>query len=306
MLPVILAYAALYLVWSTTYYAMRLSVQDMHPELVIGIRFFFGGLMLLAIAVATGRFPRRPSPPEWRAALLLAVLLVVCGNGMVTWALQKVESYMAALIIATTPLMVAAFNRALLKIPVSGAGLAGILAGLAGVGLILYDGKSIGTSLSPHALIILVAVGCWSLGTSLGRSVKAYPEVLVSSGLQSVLGGLACLVAYLATHHGALPDLTRVSWRSWSALAYLTVPGSLAFLAYGYLITREPSSRVVSYALVNPAIATLLGLGLGEKAAPLLAFGLPLILCGVFLMLYGEALWARLAKPRGPVSPGAG
>lgn len=293
-LPVILAYATLYLVWGSTYFAIRASVHDLAPGLVVGVRFVLGGLLLLALAHATGRFRRRPSRAEWRTAFILSVLLVAGGNGLVTWAEQKVESYMAALIIATTPLMVAVFNRVLLRIPITWPGFLGILAGLLGVALILYDGRSVGTSLSVHALVILVAVASWSLGTSLGRSLPAHPDIMVSSGLQSLLGGLWGLVAYCIAHGLALPDLAAVSWVGWMALAYLTVPGTFAFLAYGYLITREPSSRVVSYALVNPAIAVMLGLAVGEKAAPLLAYGLPLILVGVFLMLYGNGVWARL------------
>ena len=298
MLPIVLAYITLYLVWGSTYFAIKAAVHTLHPGLVIGIRFFFGGLLLLGLGAALGRFRRRPSPVEWRTGLILSVLLILGGNGLVTFAERKVDSYLAALLIASTPLYVALFNRFLLKIPLSGAGMIGILAGMGGVALILFDGQGLASSLTPHTLVILAAVACWSLGTSLGRSMPAYPEVLVSSGLQSLLGGFLALSGYFIFHKGEWPDFSGVSTASWLGLLYLTIPGTLAFFAYGYLITREPSSRVVSYALVNPAIAVLLGLSMGEKATPYLWFGLPLILLGVFLMLYGGAAATWLMSRR--------
>lgn len=294
MFPVILAYAVLYLVWGSTYWFIKEAVQTLHPGLVVGFRYTLGGAMLLGLGLALGRFKRRPTAAEWRAAALLAVLLVLGGNGLVTIAEKKVDSYLAALIIATTPLSVAFFNQALLKIPLPLPGLAGLFAGLLGVALVLHDGTSFATSLSPEVLLILAAVGCWSLGTSLGKSLPAFPDPLISSGLQCIVGGAMSLVIFAVMRKGSLPDLSGVTLSSWLALAYLTVPGSLAFFAYGYLITREPSFRVVSYALVNPAIAVLLGLSMGEAAQPYLWFGLPLILLGVFLMLYGAPLLALL------------
>lgn len=295
MFPILLAYGTLYLVWGSTYFAIKESVRTLHPTAVVGIRFFVGGLLLLGLGTALRRWRRAPTAGEWRTSVLLSVLLLLLGNGLVTWSEQKVDSYLAALIIASTPLAVAVFNRFLLKIPVSGPGLAGIAAGMAGVALILYDGRSLATSLGGHTALILVAVTSWSLGTSLGKSLPAYPDPLIASGLQSVLGGLWGLLGYGLVSGWTWPDFGAVTPASWAALLYLTVPGSLAFMAYGYLISREPSSRVVSYALVNPAIAVLLGLAVVEKATPWLWLGLPLILAGVFLMLYGGAVagWLR-------------
>ncbi len=295
MFLILLAYATLYLVWGSTYFAIKLAVHTLHPTLVVGIRFLVGGILLLGLGAALGRWRRAPTAAEWRTTVLLSVLLLFLGNGMVTLAERRVDSYLAALLIASTPLAVAAFNRFLLRIPISRPGMLGILAGMAGVALILYDGSSLATSLNGNTWIILAAVCSWSLGTSLGKSLPAYPEVVIASGLQSVLGGIWGLLAYAAVSRGTMPDFGGVSAASWWGLLYLTVPGSLAFMAYGYLIAREPASRVVSYALVNPAIAVLLGLGMGEAATPWLWAGLPLVLFGVFLMLYGGTVtgWLR-------------
>jgi drug/metabolite transporter (DMT)-like permease len=295
MFRILLAYGTLYLVWGSTYFAIKEAVHSLHPALVVGIRFLLGGLLLLGLGFALGRWRRAPTAAEWRTSLLLSILLLLLGNGMVTWAEKRVDSYLAALIVASTPLGVAIFNRFLLRIPISGPGLAGIATGMAGVALILFDGRGIDSSFDGHTLLILLAVASWALGTSLGKSLPAYPEVVIASGLQSVLGGLGGLIGYALVSGGTWPDFGAVTQASWLGLLYLTVPGSLAFMAYGYLISREPASRVVSYALVNPAIAVLLGLGMGEKATPWLWAGLPLILLGVFLMLYGGSMagWLR-------------
>ncbi len=293
MFPKLFAYATLYIVWGSTYFAIKESVHTLHPALVVGIRFSLGGIMLLALGKALGRWRRAPSAAEWRTTFLLSVLLLLLGNGMVTWAEVKVDSYLAALIIASTPLAVAVFNRLLLKIKVAPLGLFGIALGLVGVALVLFDGRSLFTSLNRSTWFILAAVTSWALGTSLGKKLPAYPDVVIAGGLQSLLGGLWGLLSYALFFRGPWPDFSAVSTASWLGLLYLIVPGSLAFVAYGYLIQHEPASRVVSYALVNPAIAVMLGMIMGEKAMPYLWAGLPLILAGVFLMLYGEALRAK-------------
>jgi drug/metabolite transporter (DMT)-like permease len=306
MLPKLIAYATLYLVWGSTYFAIKETVHTLHPALVVGIRFSLGGILLLVLGSALGRWRRAPSVAEWRTTMLLSVLLLLLGNGMVTWAEVEVDSYVAALIIASTPLAVAVFNRILFKLPVSLSGLAGILVGMLGVALVLYDGRSFFTSLNSSTWLILFAVTSWALGTSLGKSLPTYPDVVIAGGLQSVFGGLWGLLVYAFVFRGPWPDLAAVSSASWLSLLYLIVPGSLAFVAFGYLVQHEPSSRVVSYALVNPAIAVLIGLGMGEKAMPFLWVGLPLILAGVFLMLYGEALRARwkvlLSRDQGQIT----
>lgn len=300
VLPILVAYATLYLVWGSTYFAIKTAVETIPPAFVVGFRFFFGGLLLLGLSFAKGGLRKRPTGKEFLAAAFFAVFLLLGGNGLVTLGERSVDSYLAALVIAATPLGVALFNRVLLGIPVSGTGLAGIAAGLAGVGCILFDGSSLSSSLSPDVLLIVGAVLSWSLATSLGRKIKGYGDVMAGSGIQMIMAGGVCLIAVLAASRGSVPAMSGFSGMSWMGLAYLTVPGSLAFFAYTYLIAHEPSLRVVSYALVNPLIAVMLGILLGgETPAPLLWLGLPLILLGVFLMLYGGTLVERLkSRPR--------
>lgn len=295
MLPVVLAYFSLYVVWGSTYFFIKWSVETIPPYFVVGFRFFTGGLLLLSMGALFGRFKRTPTFREVLVSFFLGALLLAGGNGLVTVAERKVDSYLAALVIAATPIFVAVFDFLLFRKKVLFFQLVGILAGVAGVGLILYNGQSFRSSLSPEILLVILAMTSWSLATSLGHKLKPYPEPLVNSGLQMLFIGTICLAIYLVADPGIFSRMGDFSARSWWGMGYLAVFGStLGFGAFTYLISREPAIRVVSYALVNPLIAVFLGLGTGEKAGPFLFWGMPLVLVGVAVMLYGETLWVRL------------
>jgi drug/metabolite transporter (DMT)-like permease len=193
----------------------------------------------------------------------------------------------------------------LLKKRISAIRLGGITIGIAGVACLLYNGQSISTSLPPEILAAIGGVALWALATSLGHKIKTYPNAVVNSGIQMSLIGLLCLIA-VSFFGPPLPEVAAAaSLQSVLALVFLATIGSLAFAAYNYLVAHEPAIRVVSYALVNPVIATLLGLIVGDESpVPLLALGLPLILIGVTLMLYGESMIPYLFKHKR--KPGSG
>jgi len=187
-------------------------------------------------------------------------------------------------------MLVAFYDLVLLRKRVSAIRLGGITIGIAGVACLLYNGQSISTSLPPEILAAVGGVALWALATSLGHRIKTYPNAVVNSGIQMSLIGVLCLIA-VSFFGPPLPEVAAAaSLQSVLALLFLATIGSLAFAAYNYLLAHEPAIRVVSYALVNPVIATLLGLIVGDESpVPLLALGLPLILIGVTLMLYGES-----------------
>jgi drug/metabolite transporter (DMT)-like permease len=163
------------------------------------------------------------------------------------------------------------------------------------VAVILYNGKNPFDFLTPEIGFVFGGFLSWGFATSMGHRLTAHKSNLVHSGLQMLLAGAAAL-AFSAFIYDPLPVLvTRVSPQSWIAAAYLTVFGGLGFYAYSYLISKEPSIRVVSYAIVNPGIAVLLGILLGnEKPVPFLLIGFPLILAGLVFMLYGQTLFDRI------------
>lgn len=290
-------YLTLYIVWGSTYFFIKMAVQTIPAFYVVGFRFASGGILLLSLAYLTRRLKTRPTWKQIGASVFLGILLLIGGNGLVTLAEKKVDSYLAALVVAATPMWVAFFDRVLLKIKISAAKLGGIGVGFIGVAFLLYNGHSLSGSLSPEILMAVGGVASWGLATSLGHKIKTYPDPLVNSGIQMLFVGIICLVG-VSVFLPPLPQiLPQVSARSAFGAIYLAVIGSLAFVAFTYLIAHEPAVRVTSYALVNPLIATLLGLLVGgETAVPLLALGLPLILAGVTLMLYGESIVPYVKK----------
>jgi drug/metabolite transporter (DMT)-like permease len=299
-LLILLAYLTIYLVWGSTYFFIKMAVKTIPPFYVIGFRWCCGGLFLLALAVCGGRLKTRPTPKVIGSALILGFLLLIGGNGLITVAEQKVDSYLAALILAATPIAIAVFDRLLFKKGIRPAQSGGIFLGILGVAALLYDGKSVLGSITPDILLVLLGMTFWSLATSLGHRMEQYDDSFVSSGLQMLFAGIVSLG--WAIYQNPHPDFSAFSGPSWFGLFYLTVLGSLAFCAFNYLLLHEPAIRISTYAFVNPLIAVILGLLLGsETPAPFLAVGFPLILAGLFLMLYGETLWGRLKllKSRG-------
>jgi drug/metabolite transporter (DMT)-like permease len=292
-----LAYLTLYVVWGSTYFFIKIAVETIPPVYVVGGRFFIGGPLLLGLAYVSRQIKRWPTWKETGNSMLLGSLLLIGGSGLVTLSERKVDSYLVALIIAATPVVVAFYDRVLLGKKISTIRLGGIAIGLLGVACLVYNGQSMMTSFPPEILMAIGGVSLWALATSLGHTIETYPNAIVSSGIQMSLVGIVCLVA--APLFGpTLPEVVATtSIQSGLALAFLATIGSLAFAAFNYLVTHEPAIRVVSYALVNPVIATLLGLVVGDETpVPLLAFGLPLVLIGVTLMLYGELVLAHVLK----------
>jgi drug/metabolite transporter (DMT)-like permease len=301
-IAIVLCYLTLYVVWGSTYFFIKMSVETIPPFYVIGLRYAGGSVLLLGLALLARRLRARPTVRQILASVLLGSLLLLGGNGLITVAEQTVDSYITALIIASTPMVVAAFDLFLLGKRISPVRLAGIVVGMLGVAFLLYNGDAPSAGLSPQILMVIGGVGCWGLATSLGHRMQTYPDPLVNSGIQMLFVGVVSLIAVSYLYPPLPQILPEVSRRSALALIYLAVVGSLAFGAFTYLIAHEPAIRVSSYSLVNPVFATFLGLLVGDETpVPLLAIGLPLVLLGVALMLYGEA---GLVQLRVRLAPG--
>ena len=290
----ILCYAAVYLVWGSTYFFIRVAVKTIPPFYVIGLRFLGGGIFFLLLAWVFRRFKRFPNLKEIISSIFLGFFLLLGGNGLVTFAEKKVDSYIAALVIATTPVLVAFFDWILMGKKISILGISGIMLGIAGVCILLYDGNSFKMSLTPEVLLVIGGLTSWAFATSLGHKIKVFPDVFVNSGIQMIFVGGVCLVFLTFKQPSLIHLIPSFSVSSLVGLLYLMIIGSAAFCAYNYLIHNEPAIRVVSYAFVNPVIATFLGLVIaGEKMMPFLFPGLILILSGLFIMLYGDMLLSR-------------
>lgn len=292
---VLMNYLIVYVVWGTTYFFIKMAVTDLPPLVVVGARFAVGGLLLLSIALATGRLRRRPTVREILASILLGTLLLLVGNGLITAAERRVDSYVMALLASSSPIVVAVFDRLLLGRRLTASRILGILLGCAGVALVLYRGGSVAAGALPYLLLAVLGPIAFALGTSLGHRFPVVPDPLANSGIQMLFVGIAALAGASLGGVRILDAFSHAGARSLFGLFYLAVVGSLTFASYTYLLQHEPAERVVSYALVNPLIALGLGLVLGcEKPGPFLASGVAAILLGLASMFYGERIRGRL------------
>jgi drug/metabolite transporter (DMT)-like permease len=293
----VLAFAAVYLIWGSTYLAIRVAVATLPPFLMAGVRFLSAGLVLYGVLRLRG--VRAPSLAEWRHAAVAGVLMLSLGNGLVSWAEQSVASNQAALLIAGVPLYVALLEwwmpngRRPARLLLVGIGL-----GFAGMLLLVMQNEVAGTD--PVGIGILVLAGlAWAIGTLYARHGKHHPHALMSAAAQMLAGGWFLLVFAFLRGDAALFAVSALSLQSGLALAYLTVFGSLiAFSAYGWLVVVSTPSRLSTAAYVNPLIAVILGwLVLGESLTPRAMLGGVLILGAVVLMTLGSRRRPRALQP---------
>ena len=271
-----------YIVWGSTYLAIRVMVETVPPLLGAGVRFAVAGAVMLVVL----SFRRRVKPTRAQLLSALAVGLLLPGaNAVVTVAEQEVPSNLAALLIASIPLWVLLMRRAAGE-PVSPAGIGAVLVGFAGVALLLQPGEqSEGASLLALGACVFAAV-MWASGSFASPRLKLPGDPLVASGWQMLLGGLVIVAAGMAAGEAGDVDVEAFSTRSVVALTYLIVFGSwLAFTAYAWLLQNAPISRVATYAYVNPVVAIVLGyLILDEIVTPVTIVGAAIIVVSVALV----------------------
>ncbi len=299
-LRVALAFATVYLVWGSTYLAIRVGVAGLPPLLFAGTRFVAAGVLLTLYALARGqRLPK--DPREWRLIAVTGLLLLGAANSLVVWGEQWVPSNEAALIAATTALWLAglgALGRRGHRL--SGATVAGLLVGLAGVGLLLTPRAPAG--LAPETLdrfggqlAVLAATLCWAAGSIYSKQARPATAPLLAAGLQSLIAGsVLCLLGLAA---GEAPRWDWQAPRSLAALAYLVVFGScLAYAAYVWLLHAVRPSVLGTYAYVNPLVAVVLGWWLLDETLDALQ------LLGMLVILLGVALVGRADARRAPTA----
>src|SRR6202166_1179076 len=284
---ILLAFAIIYLVWGSTFLAIRIGVQEVPPFLFAGMRFIVAGIVLYAWMRAKGT----PSPArrEWAAISLLAVLIFVMDYGLVFWAEQRVPSGIAAVMLATIPVFMSLAEILFLRTQGLTLRLAfALLVGIGGVGVLVsrsggFGEKPIEIS---GAIALVVAAISWSLAATLTRKVTLPESKVMSSGAQMLTGGifLTLTAALLGEFKGFHPQT--VSSEAWFALAYLIIAGSIiAFTAYVWLIHHESPTKVGTYAYVNPVVAVVVGYFLGgEAVGRRTVFGTLLVLVSVIVI----------------------
>ncbi|XVV02113.1 EamA family transporter [Actinosynnema sp. CA-248983] len=275
------ALGVVYLVWGSTYLAIKFSIETMPPLLSGGLRFLVAGLVL---ALVVGR-RMRMTWPQVGTGVLLGLLLPAWGNGMVVVAEQSVASGLAALLVASVPLYVVLMRRVGGERPPA-VTYVGVVVGLVGLAVLLVDDVGGSTWWGPW-LVLLAAFG-WALGSYLSGRLPVPANPFALSAVEMVAGGVALTVVGLVS--GERLDVSAVSSTSWFGWGYLVVFGSLlAFSSYVYVLGQLPVSTVATYAYVNPVIAVLLGVWLAdERFGALQLVGGLLVVVAVVLVVRAE------------------
>jgi drug/metabolite transporter (DMT)-like permease len=284
---IILAFAAIYTIWGTTYLALRIAVETLPPFLMSGVRFLIaGGLLFLFLRLRGAPMPVRL---HWRSAVIIGFFLMVGGNGLVTWSEQQVPSSTAALVVATMPMWIALFDWLIFKKPRPGRRVAvGLVLGLIGILLLVGPGQVLGTArFSLGALfILLLAPVLWSFGSLYSRGADLPHDTFMATAIEMLAGGALLLVIGLLTGEANRLNIAQFSTRSLAAFAYLTLFGSIiAFTAYIWLLKVVPATKVVTYTYVNPVIAVFLGwLILSEPVTGTMIVSVVVIILAVVLI----------------------
>ncbi len=259
------ALIAVYLIWGSTYLAIRYAVENMPPFSMAGVRFIVSGGFLYALRRAGG--DPAPRLVEWRSAAIIGIFLLVGGNGGVVWSEQFVPSGLVALLVATVPLWMVLMDMLCPSSHRPGFGAAaGILVGFGGVGLLIGSATGGAGRLNlPGAAVVVFASFSWALGSLYGRSARLPASQLLGTGMEMLAGGAALILLASAVGEWGRLDITAVSQRSAIALVYLIVFGSGAFAAYVWLLRVAPTPLVATYAYVNPLVAVVLGFFLAQE-----------------------------------------
>jgi drug/metabolite transporter (DMT)-like permease len=292
---VLLAMGLLYIVWGSTYLAIRVTVETMQPLVSGGVRFLLAGTLTLGVLAALGRLGARPSWPEIRGSALIGIWILMGGVGVVTLAETHVPSNLAAVLASTTSLWVVGY-RALGGERIGRGTIAGAIIGVVGVIVLLSPGGS-GTH-SPWLLVAVLASLFWSTGSFYGRRVTQAADPFVGAVIQMYTAGTVMTVVGVVLDGAGSLDPSRASAHSLLALAYLVVAGAAAFSAYVWALRHLPISTVVSHQYVNPAVAVLLGaLLLGESLDASSLIGAVLVIAAVFATVRSDASPTPGAEP---------
>ena len=283
----LVAFAIIYLVWGSTFYAIRVGVHEVPPLLLAAVRFTIAGVVLITWAVAQGE--RLPSRREWAASAAVAVLIFVVDYGILFWAEERVPSGTAAVILATIPAFMALAEIIFLRTERLTLRLAAaLLIGLAGVVVLVDPSLRMGGApvYTLGAAGLLVAAASWSGASVLSKKLALPASKVMSAAAQMLVGGLSlCVVAAAAGEERGF-NWGGVSAGGWLALAYLIVAGSLVgFTAYTWLIHHQSPTKVGTYAYVNPVVAVVVGHSLGGEVLDLrTVLGTVLVLLSVVVI----------------------
>ena len=281
----LLAFASIYLIWGSTYLAIRYGIESFAPFRMMGVRSLVAGSVLYLWG--RRQTTERLSPAHWRSAFLLGALFFLGGHGGLAWAEKRIPSGVASLLVATIPVWLALFEISLGRIRFTPRLVLGLALGFCGVLFLTEPAKLLpGESMDVlGTVVVLLSATSWAVGTIVSRRIPVPQSSILFSGMNLVAGGtLLLLVSFLA---GETPPSAEISLRSLAALSYLIVFGSIVgFVAYMWLLRVETASKVGTYAFVNPGIAVFLGwLAGGEALSGRILLATALMVSGVAILV---------------------
>lgn len=289
-LLVLLSFGAIYIIWGSTYLAIRIGIETLPPFLLAGTRFCLAGSLLYGGLRLSGS--PRPELSMWKSATIIGVLMMLGGNGLVTWVQQQVPSGLAALLVATVPIFMVVLDATVFGGSRPGKWVTlGLITGSAG--LIFLIGPSEGAIRPLGAFVLLVASAAWATGSLLNRSAHLPKSPWMAAAMEMIAGGVIMVVIATLSGEWSGLDPSTISTRSILAFLYLTFIGSIVALsAYVYLLRVTSAAAVSTYAFVNPVIALMLGKLTGEVVSSRTLVGAALIVGSVALIH-----WAKHRAP---------
>ncbi|HSP16166.1 MAG TPA: EamA family transporter [Thermoanaerobaculia bacterium] len=282
-LLMIVSFLAIHVVWGSTYLAIRYAVETIPPLLTAGLRHLFGGIALFAWCWSRGF---RPTKTQWKASLILSLMFFLIGHGSLHWAETVVPSGVAALLVSTEPVWIAAL-MALFgdRSRLSPYGIGGLLLGIAAVAILVEPPSSAGSALFLGSIVLVVGSLGWALGMMYARTAPLHPAAIMSASMTLICGGVSLLVASALTGSLAHFEVRAVTTRSVLGLLYLLVFGSLTFAAYSWLLTRCSPVLVATHTYTNPLIAVLLGAVIaGERVTPRIILAAAAVVMAILLV----------------------
>lgn len=290
----VLGFAVIYVVWGSTYLAIRFGLESIPPFFMGGVRFLIAGTVMYAWSRLRGA--AKPTAAEWRSSAIVGFLLLFVGNGAVSWSEQRVSSGMASLLVATVPLWLVLCEWAQGQPPAI-TKLVGVMIGLVGVGLLVMpaSGDSSATAVDPlGAGVLMISALSWTVGSLYARGATMAKPPSLAIAMQMLVGG-----AMLFTLAGATGEVSTVlrdgiTLGSGLALLYLVVFGSIiGFSTYMWLLRVASPTAVGTYAYVNPVVAVLLGVLLAGERLPSQALLATLVIVGGVAMVSLAPHFAR-------------
>ncbi len=288
----ILAFAAIYLIWGSTYLGIRVAVETLPPFLMAGMRFAIAGVLLFTFLKVRGA--PWPTWAQWREQAVIGAFLLLGGNAVVSWAELRTPSGITSLILGASPLIVVVFDwlRPGGSRPHTGL-VCGVAVGIAGLALLVGPGAIPADSRPPTADLVALFLSSmsWWVGSFYSKHLRSRTPLMLASSMQMLTGSGCMLLTGWTLGEGRAFHLETVSAVSWAAFAYLVVAGSIiAFPVYIWLLEHSTPAKVSTYAYVNPVVAIILGwLVLGEPMNMRIVLAAAIILGAVAIITIGKA-----------------